>query len=203
MRKLKGIVILGLVISAALTIDHVLSQETISTKESLESFKEDMEQPLDDKEKIRREKQQARQRALEMLFQKDFRYNYVVTIGNPFIPFVQPSKLKTPEEQLTTEAPPPPVLLTPLQKMELGEIERGFKGVLWSSNERKAIIEDATGKGYIVSVGTPIGTQDGVVSAIFQDRIVIRQKVWDSASRRFKEEEVVVKLRKKPDETTE
>lgn len=193
----------------------VFSEEpSRSTGNQQEIKKEDSEKPpeksqesseeklmlADEKEKGKMEKQEARKKAFEMLLQKDFHYSYISAIGNPFVPFVQPPQQKTPAEQLVEGAPPPPVLLTPLQKMELGEIERGFKGVLWASNERKAIIEDPTGKGYIVSVGTPIGNQDGFVSAIFQDRIIIRQKVWDRTSRSFRDEDVIVKLRKKPEE---
>lgn len=142
--------------------------------------------------------QEDRKKILKMLLQKDFRYSYFLSLNSPLVPFIQPPQTaQQPErpEQLE-EAPPPPVLLTPLQKMELSEIERGFKGVVWSSNERKAIIEDSTGKGYIVTVGTPIGNQDGFVSAIFPDCIIIRQKVWDRSSKTFKDEDVVINLRK-------
>jgi len=144
-------------------------------------------------------KRELRLQALKTLMNQDFRYSLVVTIGNPFVPFVQPPQQKASPNELAEGAPPPPVILTPLQKMETGEIERGFKGVLWTANERKAIIEDPTGKGYVVGVGTPIGNQDGVITAIFQDRIVIRQKVWDKTARTFKDEDLVIKLRKKPE----
>jgi len=144
-------------------------------------------------------KRELRLQALKTLMNQDFRYSLVAAIGNPFVPFVQPPQQKASPTELAEGAPPPPVILTPLQKMEIGEIERGFKGVLWTANERKALIEDPTGKGYIVGVGTPIGNQDGVITAIFQDRIVIRQKVWDKTARTFKDEDLVVKLRKKPE----
>lgn len=208
-------IILSLLVLIISGINSAFSEEpSRSTGNQQEIKKEDSEKPpeksqesseeklmlTDEKEKGKMEKQEARKKAFEMLLQKDFRYSYISAIGNPFVPFVQPPQQKTPAEQLVEGAPPPPVLLTPLQKMELGEIERGFKGVLWASNERKAIIEDPTGKGYIVSVGTPIGNQDGFVSAIFQDRIIIRQKVWDRTSRSFRDEDVIVKLRKKPEE---
>ncbi|MEJ5300210.1 MAG: pilus assembly protein PilP [Thermodesulforhabdaceae bacterium] len=147
-------------------------------------------------EKELKEKHKMRLQALNMLMNQEFRYSLTAGIGNPFVPFVQPPQQKASPTEVAEGAPPPPVLLTPLQKMEFGEIERGFKGVLWTANERKAVIEDPTGKGYIVSVGTPIGNQDGVITAIFQDRIIIRQKVWDKTARAFKDEDVVVKLRK-------
>ncbi|MGC8720885.1 MAG: pilus assembly protein PilP [Thermodesulforhabdaceae bacterium] len=146
----------------------------------------------------KKKKEELKNRAFQLLLKPDFTFASIAKVGNPFVPFVQPQQ-KAPVGQVGEEAPPRPVLLTPLQKMEIGEIEKGFKGILWSAGERRAIIEDPTGKGYIVSVGTPIGTQDGFISAILKDRIIIRQKVWDNVSRAFKDQDVVVKLRKKPE----
>lgn len=135
---------------------------------------------------------------LPFLLRPDFRYTPISSLPDPFKPFV-----KTPEEEALERAaleevlPPEPMVLTPLQKMDISEIQRGFKGVLWGPMGRRAIIEDSTGKGYLVTVGTPVGSQDGVISAIFRDRIVIKQKVWDRQLRDFVWEEVVVPLPKK------
>ena len=135
---------------------------------------------------------------LKELLKPSINYKSYVTLPDPFIPFVKPPKK---EETLATASveeliPPEPFILTPLQKMDISEIQRGFKGTLWGPLGRKAIIEDPTGKGYIVEVGTPIGNKDGVVTAIFKDRLVIRQKVWDRKKHNFVFQEVVVKLQK-------
>ncbi len=144
-----------------------------------------------------------KKRAFLLILKQDFRYAAVSDIVNPCVPFIQPAKEKSVADMGEEGEPTPPVLLTPLQKMEHGEIERGLKGILWGTAERKAIIEDGAGKGYIVTVGTPVGNQDGVVSAIFQDRIVIRQKVWDRKAKDFVDEEVVIRLRKPVQPTVE
>ncbi|SFM81662.1 pilus assembly protein PilP [Thermodesulforhabdus norvegica] len=139
-----------------------------------------------------------RKEFIAFLLRPDFRYGPLASLPDPFKPFV-----KSPEEEAMERAaleevlPPEPLVLTPLQKMDISEIQRGFKGVLWGPMGRRAIIEDSTGKGYLVTVGTPVGNQDGVVSAIFRDRIVIKQKVWDRQLKDFVWEEVVVPLPKK------
>ncbi|NLI33812.1 MAG: hypothetical protein GX422_13705, partial [Deltaproteobacteria bacterium] len=61
---------------------------------------------------------------------------------------------------------------------------------------RKAIIEDAAGKGYIVSVGTPAGDKNGMITEIFNDRLVIQQEVWDKDARRMVPQNSIVKLKK-------
>lgn len=189
-----SVLVAGIISSSAL----VLSQNSAQVNEKSEESNHETVVP-EEKQKESKQKEETRTRALQVLLKPDFNYASIASVGsNPFVPFIQPRE-KTVEGQVAEGAPPPPVLLTPLQKMEMGEIEKGFKGILWAAGERRAIIEDPTGKGYIVGVGTPIGTQDGIVSAIFQDRLVIRQKVWDETSRTFRDVDVVLKLRKKPE----
>ncbi len=134
---------------------------------------------------------------LQELYKPKLDYMLFSKLPDPFIPFIRPATKETLEVASIEELlPPEPVILTPLQKMDISEIERGFKGTLWGPMGRKAIIEDPTGKGYIVDVGTRIGNQDGIVTAIFKDRLVVRQKVWNREKQDFVFEEVVIKLRK-------
>ena len=80
--------------------------------------------------------------------------------------------------------------------MNLGEIERGLKAITWGQLGRRALVEDSAGKGYIVSVGTPAGERNGVITDIFNDRIVIQQQLWDRAAKRMMPQNFVVKLKK-------
>lgn len=67
--------------------------------------------------------------------------------------------------------------VSPLERYELGQLK--LVGVIWSSNEPRALVEDSAGLGYVVKVGTPIGTSDGVVKAITQNGIVIDEYFVD------------------------
>ncbi len=140
---------------------------------------------------------EMKRQLLQELYKPKLDYTLFSRLPDPFIPFIKPATAENLETASIEELlPPEPVILTPLQKMDISEIERGFKGTLWGAMGRKAVIEDPTGKGYIVDVGTRIGNQDGVVTAIFKDRLVVRQKIWDRKKRDFVFEEVVIKLRK-------
>lgn len=65
---------------------------------------------------------------------------------------------------------------TPLQQFELSQLRlvaiiRGAG----NSEAPRAVVEDSAGLGYIMRVGTPIGRNDGRVTAIEGDRIVIEE----------------------------
>lgn len=121
---------------------------------------------------------------------------------DPFKPFISPVTVTPPglrageseEDDLATEAPKP---LTPLQKMTIAELEKGLRAITWGEYGRKAIIEDAAGKGYIVSIGTPVSDKNGVIAQILNDRLVIQQETWDRDAKRMVPQDTVVKLRKR------
>lgn len=140
-----------------------------------------------------------KQKASKMLLQEDFTYEPDFLV-NPFVPFIKPPEPPPPEipPSLEDEALPPELQkpLTPLQKMNIGEIERGLTAIVWGGLGRKAIIQDSAGKGYIVGIGTPVGGNAGVITQIFDDRLVIQQQVWDRKLKRFIPKNAVVKLRK-------
>lgn len=86
--------------------------------------------------------------------------------------------------------------LTPLQKMPLSEIESGLKAIIWGQLGSKALVEDATGKGYVVQEGTYVGQHDGIVKKIYQDRIIVEEYRRDPSKGRLEPNEVVLKLKK-------
>ncbi len=90
----------------------------------------------------------------------------------------------------------PQLPLTPLQKMAVGQIERGFKAVIWGDMGMRAMIEDGSGKGYIVGVGTPLGGNNGLITDIQSDRLVIQQEVWDANFKQMVPRVVEIKLTK-------
>lgn len=117
---------------------------------------------------------------------------------DPFVSFIKPAAILPPEFPVGQgNLPPKPQRpLTPLQKMSLGEVQKGLTAITWGSLGKKAIIQDSAGKGYIVTVGTPVVGRNGVVMRIYADRLIIRQEVWDSRLDRMVYEDKVVKLRK-------
>jgi Tfp pilus assembly protein PilP len=69
----------------------------------------------------------------------------------------------------------------PLQQFEVTEFE--LVGIVSGGGENRAMVQDASGKGYLVSVGTPIGKNQGRVVAIASKRILIEETVKDFMGR--------------------
>jgi type IV pilus assembly protein PilP len=110
---------------------------------------------------------------------------------DPFKPFIL--ALKAQQEVTPTKVRRQ---LTPLQKMPLSEIQSGLKAIIWGQLGSKALVEDATGKGYVVQEGTYVGQNDGIVKKIYQDRIIVEEYRRDPAKNRLEPNEVVLKLKK-------
>jgi len=98
----------------------------------------------------------------------------VVTLYNPvgkrdpFVPFIK-VVAKAVRGDLSS--------LPPLQRYDIGELK--FVGVIWGAGLRKALVEDAEGKGYTVGMGTKIGSSGGVVTRITEDEIIVRETFRD------------------------
>ena len=63
--------------------------------------------------------------------------------------------------------------LSPLERLDLSQLK--VVGIIWDIKEPRAMVEDTTGLGYVVKVGTPIGSNDGTVKAIHRNQIVIEE----------------------------
>jgi type IV pilus assembly protein PilP len=86
---------------------------------------------------------------------------------DPFRPFTLDIRRQEPERQA----------LTPLQQYEIGQLT--VVGTIWELKPPRAMIEDSSGMGFIVSIGTPIGRNGGVVSAIEPQRVIVEERVLD------------------------
>jgi len=87
--------------------------------------------------------------------------------ADPFKPFLQLTPLRP-----SRSAP-----LTPLQKYDLGQLK--LVAVLSTPQGNVGLVEDATGKGYFVKRGTLIGKNDGKISRVLGDRIVVEEVFLD------------------------
>jgi Tfp pilus assembly protein PilP len=67
--------------------------------------------------------------------------------------------------------------LSPLERYEIGQLN--LVGVVWDVKDPRAMVEDAAGLGYIVRVGTPIGTNDGKIKEIKPAEVVIEENYID------------------------
>ena len=66
---------------------------------------------------------------------------------------------------------------TPLETIDLSQIK--LVGVMLSDKGNTALVEDATGKGYVIKEGTYIGRRDGRVTQILKDRFIVEEEIED------------------------
>jgi type IV pilus assembly protein PilP len=67
---------------------------------------------------------------------------------------------------------------TPLEKLDLGQLK--LVAIMRSPDGNKALLEDASGKGYVISKGSYIGTNAGKVVEIEKDRVIVAEEVEDA-----------------------
>lgn len=94
---------------------------------------------------------------------------------DPFMPLIQEKKeIPAPEIKKPDK---PRRVLTPLEKMELSQIK--LVAVVIMEGRKIAMVEEATGKGYEVLIGTHMGKNQGRVIDITFDTIVVKEIVTD------------------------
>lgn len=83
--------------------------------------------------------------------------------------------------------------LTPLEKIDLSQLK--LVAVLRMETGSRAMVEDATGKGYVITIGTRMGTHSGKVVKIQKDRVFIEEETEDFLGR-IKKTEREIRLQK-------
>jgi type IV pilus assembly protein PilP len=94
---------------------------------------------------------------------------------DPFDPFLykpEPEVTPTEQEQLQIRAPQ-----TPLERMDLAQVR--LTAIMRAPGKTRALVEEASGKGYVINEGTYIGNKGGRVSKILPDRVIVEEKYLD------------------------
>jgi len=93
---------------------------------------------------------------------------------DPFVPLFQEKSAETP---VATKQRRKRIPRTPLERLALNQIK--LTGIILSSSGARAMLEEASGRGYVVTRGTPVGKNWGKVVEILKDRIIIEEEVED------------------------
>ena len=64
--------------------------------------------------------------------------------------------------------------LTPIEKVDLSQLK--LVGIIFASGGNKALVEDASGKGFVIKKGTRIGINSGRVVKILKNIVVVEEK---------------------------
>jgi type IV pilus assembly protein PilP len=86
---------------------------------------------------------------------------------DPFRPFTFDLRPEVPDD----------LPLTPLQRYELPQLR--LAGVVLDLQTPRAMLQDNSGMGFIVTPGTPIGRRRGVVKSIEPRRVVVEETILD------------------------
>lgn len=65
----------------------------------------------------------------------------------------------------------------PLEQFDLSQLT--VVAVVWGTGRPRALVEDPSGRGYVVQVGTPIGKNDGLVTSIGDNAVKVRETYVD------------------------
>jgi type IV pilus assembly protein PilP len=102
-------------------------------------------------------------------------YNPVGKV-DPFAPLYKEETEKKAQEVIAKpKGPERP--RTPLEKLDLGQLK--LTAIVTNNGYKRALVEEASGKGYVVTVGTKIGLERGTIIEIAQERIVIEHQQED------------------------
>ena len=67
--------------------------------------------------------------------------------------------------------------LTPLERVNLSQLS--LVGIIQAPSGNRALVQESSGKGYVVKKGTYIGTNSGKIIQILKDRIIIEEEGED------------------------
>jgi type IV pilus assembly protein PilP len=106
---------------------------------------------------------------------------------DPFLPFISEKAQVNPNEIIETNEK-----LTGMQLFEPGQLT--LVALVNAPNQKFAMVQDVSGKGYIIKEGTKIGRR-GVVSAIVPNKVIIEETAMTRSGRKLTNKIVMV-LRK-------
>ena len=95
---------------------------------------------------------------------------------DPFLPLLKDEPQKVLPDTKTKKEKREPT--TPLERVDLSQLK--LTAIIRTPSGFKAMVEEITGKGYIISVGTYIGIHSGSVTNILKDRVIVEEEVEDA-----------------------
>jgi type IV pilus assembly protein PilP len=130
------------------------------------------------------EPQKATSEKKEGINNKGVKYSYnPMGKRDPFKPFI--SKATVGKGKIRGER------LVPLQRYNFSQLK--LIGIIWRDDKNMAMVEDPEGRGYVLRKGTLIGENNGRVTNILKDRVII-EEVYRNNSGKIKTKTASLKL---------
>lgn len=105
---------------------------------------------------------------------------------DPFVPLFKEGVAVGKEKKMRAH-------ITPLEMVDLSQLK--LVAIMRASGGNKALVEEVSGKGYIVAKGTYIGNNSGRIVKILNDRLIIEEEIEDIIGKK-KIQERELKLQK-------
>jgi type IV pilus assembly protein PilP len=122
---------------------------------------------------------------------------------DPFVPLVRDEPVNAakdtekPEGDKAGEKRKKRVPQTPLEKIELNQLR--LRAIILAPSGNRALVEESSGKGYILTTGTYIGRNQGTVTKILKDKVIVEETL-ESIQGDITTQETELKLPKPPGE---
>ena len=94
---------------------------------------------------------------------------------NPFIPLFRDEKNEAAADQSDKSKRKKRVPQTPLERISLNQLK--LAAIIRTTSGNKALVEDNTGKGFIIKNGTYIGLNSGIVTQINASSVIIEEEI--------------------------
>ena len=75
---------------------------------------------------------------------------------------------------------------TPLEKIDLSQLK--LTGTILAASGNRALVREASGRGHVISTGTPIGTHGGRVASVLKDKVIVKERMKDVTGKFFFQE---------------
>jgi type IV pilus assembly protein PilP len=92
---------------------------------------------------------------------------------DPFEPLFK----ETPEVAQVTKVRKKRAPQTPLERIDISQLK--LVGIILAKSGNRALVEESSGKGYIVKTGTYLGTNSGKVVKIEKDKVIVAEEYED------------------------
>ena len=87
--------------------------------------------------------------------------------------------------------------LTPLEKIDISQLK--LVGIIMAGSGNRALVEESSGKGYVIRKGTKIGRNFGIVTAINKNAVIVEEE-YEDVFGKLKVQKKELKLPKPPGE---
>lgn len=94
---------------------------------------------------------------------------------NPFLPLFRPDQEKTDLVTTGKTKRKKRIPQTPLERISLEQLQ--LRAIIRASSGNRALVEDNSGKGYIIKNGTYIGLNSGIVTQISAESVIVEEEI--------------------------